>query len=57
MERYCVSCKKDTIDRKTKKMIRKTKQDRLVIISECAFCAKKNLDLLKSKKLVDYWAI
>ena len=39
-ETYCVSCKKYTTNEDTS--IRKTKQNRLMLLSNCAICGKKN---------------
>ena len=38
VETYCVSCKKYTINEDTS--IRKTKQNRLMLLSNCAICGK-----------------
>ena len=37
MERYCVSCKKNTANENSN--VRKTKQNKLML---CAICSKKN---------------
>ena len=39
MEKYCVSCKKYTANENSS--IRKTKQIRLMVLSNCAVCGKK----------------
>ena len=50
MEAYWVSCKKNTADEN----FRGTKQSRLMIVSNCAFCDKKrNWDSSKIKRLLD----
>ena len=45
---YCVSCKKYTTDENSS--FRKTKRNRLTLLSICTFCGKKNQLLLKIKK-------
>ena len=40
METYCVSCKKYTA--KENSNVRKTKRSRLMLLSNCAICGKKN---------------
>ena len=40
METYCMSCKKYTANKTSS--VRKTKQNRLVLLSNCAICAKKD---------------
>ena len=47
METYCVSCKKYT--EKENSNVRKTKQNRLMHLSNCAFCGKKKLTFIKIK--------
>ena len=47
METYCVSCKKYTANDNSN--VRKTKQNRLMLLSNGAICGKKNGILLKSK--------
>ena len=39
METYCVSCKKYTANKNSS--VRKTKQNRLMLSSNCADCGKK----------------
>ena len=46
MEAYCVSCKKYTATENSS--VIKTKQNRLVFLSNCAVCCKKNQLLLKT---------
>ena len=45
METNCVSCKEDTAN----ESVRKTEQNRLMLLSNCAVCGKKNQLLLKIK--------
>ena len=52
MNSYCLSCKKDTENINPK--IVRTKNNRLMMLSKCAICNNKNLDLLKNKKREDY---
>ena len=47
---YCVSCKKNTAN--TSSSVRKTKQKRLVLLSNCAVCAIKSQLSLRIKKLI-----
>ena len=52
MEMYCISCKKNTANKKSS--VRRTIQNRLMLLSNCAVSGKKkHEDLLKIKKLVD----
>ena len=39
METYCVSCKKNTTNENSS--VRKTQQNRLTLLSNCAVCGKK----------------
>ena len=45
METFCLGCKKDSST-----MIRKTKQEILVIISGCAFCGKTKSRFIKNQE-------
>ena len=47
MEPYCVSCKKNAANKNSS--IRKTKQNKLMLSSNCAVCGKKNQGSLKIK--------
>ena len=48
METYCVSCKRYTgIENSS---VRKTKQNRLMLLSDCAICGKKKLNFIKNKR-------
>ena len=49
METYCVICKKYTANKNWK--VRKTKQNRLMILSNCIICGKKNSTFIKNKEL------
>ena len=50
METYCVCCKKNTSN--TNSYVRKTKENRLTLLSNCAICGKKKKQLsLKVKTL------
>ena len=40
MKNYCVSCKKNTANENSS--VRKTKQNRLVLLSNCIVCGKKS---------------
>ena len=46
METYCVSCKKNK-----NSSVRKTKQNRLMLLSNSAVCGKKSPLLLKQRTL------
>ena len=47
METYCVSCKKMNKN----SGVRKTKENRFMILSNCAICGKKKLTFIKNKEL------
>ena len=49
MENYCVSCKKNTANENSS--VRKTKQNRLMLLSNCAVCGKKKSTFIKNKEL------
>ena len=49
METYCVSCKKNNANENSS--VRKTKQNRLMLLSNCAICGNKNLTFIKNKEL------
>ena len=42
METYCISCKKNTANENLS--VRKTKQNRLMLLSNCAVCSKKKIN-------------
>ena len=46
METYYISCKKNTPNKNSK-----TKQNRLMILSNIAICGKKKLAFIKNKEL------
>ena len=46
METYCVSCKKNTENRNSS--VRNTKQNRLMLLSNCAICGKKKSTFIKN---------
>ena len=48
-EAYCESCKKYTANENSS--VKKTKQDRLMLLSNCAVCGKKNSTFIKKKEL------
>ena len=50
METYLVSCKKNIMNNKSS--IRGTKQNKLMLVANCAVCGKINRGLLKIKKQV-----
>ena len=45
---YCVSCKKYTVNRTSS--LRKTKQNKLILLSNCAVCCKKKKKGFYQKK-------
>ena len=49
METYCVSCKKYTANENSN--VRKTKQNRLMLLSNCAICCKKKSTFTKNHKI------
>ena len=49
METYCVRCKKYSVNEISN--VRKTKQNRLMLLSNCAICDKKNSTFIKHKEL------
>ena len=49
METYCVSCKKNTASENSN--VRKTKQNRLMLLSNCVFCGKKKSTFIKNQEL------
>ena len=49
METYCVSCKKCTVSENSS--VRKTKQNRLMLLSNCAISGKRKSTFMKNKEL------
>ena len=47
MQAYCVNCKKYTA--KESSSVEKTKQNRLMLWSNCAICGSKKLTFIKNK--------
>ena len=52
METYCVSCKKYTANENSS--FRKTKQNGLMLTSNCAICGKKKLTFNKNRELHNF---
>ena len=52
METYCVSCKKYTENKNSN--VRKTEQNRLMLLSNCAVCGKKKSSFIKNKELHNF---
>ena len=52
METYCVSCEKYTDNKKS--IVRKTKQNRLMLLSNWAVCGKKKSAFIKNKELHNF---
>ena len=55
METFCVSCYKNTANKNGS--VRKTKQNRLMVLSDFAVCGKKNQLSLKIKSLITFQMI
>ena len=52
MESHCISCKKTTTNENSS--VRKIKQTRLMLLSNCAICGKKKLTFIKNKELHNF---
>ena len=52
METYCFSCKKYTANENSS--VRKTKQNRLMLLSNCAVCGNKKSTFIKNKELHNF---
>ena len=52
MEMYSVSCKKYTVNENSS--VGKTKQNRLMLLSNSAACGKKKLSFIKNKELLNF---
>ena len=52
MEKYCVSCKNYTANENSN--VRKTKQNKLLLFSNCAICGKKKMTFIKNKELNNF---
>ena len=50
METYSVICTKYTVNKNLNP--KKTKQNRLMLLSNCAFCGKKNSTFIKNKNSI-----
>ena len=55
METYCVSCKKYTENEHSN--VRKTKRNRLMLLSNCSVCDKKKSAFTKNKKTPQFWLV
>ena len=49
MEIYCINCRKNIANEKSS--VRKTKQNRLMLLSNCSVCGKKKLIFIKNQEL------
>ena len=49
METYCISCNRNT--RNKNSIVRRTKQNRLMLVSVCGICGKKKSRFIKDKKV------
>ena len=52
MEIYCICCKKNSANKNS--TVRKTKQNRLMLLSNCAVCGKKNLTFIKNQEIQNF---
>ena len=52
METYCISSKKYTGNENSN--VRKTKQNRLMLLSNCSICGKKKSTFIKNKELHNF---
>ena len=52
MKMYCVSCKKYTENENSN--VRKTKQNRLILLSNFAVCGKKKSTFIKNKEFNNF---
>ena len=52
MEIYCLSCKKNTANENSS--VRKTRQDRLMLLSHCAICGKKKPTFIRNQELNNF---
>ena len=52
MEMYCISCKK--IYCKKNSSVRETKQNIIMLLSNCAICSKKKLTFIENKELHNF---
>ena len=48
MEMYCVSCKKNTANKNSS--VKRTKQNRLRLFSNCVACGKKKSRVIKNQE-------
>ena len=55
MEMYCVSCKKYTAKKNSN--VRETKQNRLMLLSNCSVCGKKKINFYKKYETPQIWLI
>ena len=49
IETYCVTCKKYTANKNSS--VKKAKQNRLMLLSNCAVCVKKKSTFVKNKEI------
>ena len=49
METYCVTCKNYTANENPS--VKKAKQNRLMLLSNCAVCVKKKSNFIKNKEI------
>ena len=52
METHCASCQKNTANENSS--VRKTTQNRLTLLSNCAICGKKKSTFIKNKELNNF---
>ena len=49
IETYCVNCKKNTANENSS--VRRTNQNRLMLLSNCSVCDKKKLNFINNQEL------
>ena len=52
MEASCICCKKNTANKNSS--VRKTKQNRLMLLSNCTICGKNKSTFIKNKELPNF---
>ena len=52
MEAYCISCKKYTTNENSS--VRKTKENSLILLSNCAVCGKEKSSFIENKELHNF---
>ena len=55
MGSYCLKCKKRT--KSIDPQVSSTSNGKFMILSKCAICDSRNLNLLKNKKQMEYYVV